>query len=181
VCIDHFRGVYHEKAAKAFHESVDSLQGSFDENIGRVEVNLRSRIQAEQFYQALEKARSAYELKVKLDWETSLTDLKKLRDALAITNVGVLELDLARQDGLARDILNRSQRYDPVLDIMERPSIKSFTIRGIRDFSHRSSLLSRNDFPHLRHLDISLQQLKDDISGAICLIHQGPESFKSCH
>ncbi|KAF9350266.1 hypothetical protein BGX34_001315 [Mortierella sp. NVP85] len=175
VCIDHFRGIHHEKAAKAFRETVDSLQGSFDENIGRVEVKLRSRIQAEQFYQALEKARSAYELKIKLDWETSLSDLKKLRDALAITNVGVLELDLAQHDGPTRDILNHSQRYDPVLDILNRPSIKSFTIRGVRDFSHRSSLLSRNDdFSHLRHLDISLRQLKDDISGAKCLITKAP-------
>ncbi|KAK3817585.1 MAG: hypothetical protein J3Q66DRAFT_440327 [Benniella sp.] len=163
VCLDHYRQNYHEKAAKSFRETVDALRGTFDENIGRAEVRLLSRIQAEQFYHALANARSVYELKIELDWETTRSDFKKLRDTLAITNVGVLELDLKHQGGPTRDILNRNQRYDPILDIMRHPSIQSFTIRGPQDLSKRSSLLSRNyDFPNLRHFDISLDQLKDD-------------------
>jgi hypothetical protein len=87
--------------------------------------------------------------------------------------VGVLELYLRQQDGLTRDILNRNQRYDPVLDIMKHPSIQSFAIRGPRNLSKRSSLLFRNDdLSNLRHLDISLHQLQDDISSAIHLINK---------
>ena len=70
------------------------MGGSFDENTGRVDVRLPSKIQADQFYAALEKARSVYELVLELDWETSQSDLKKLRDTLKITNVGVFELYL---------------------------------------------------------------------------------------
>jgi len=170
VCIDHYRENYHEKDAIAFRNAVDVVGGSFDENAGRVDVKLLSRVQAEQFYGALKKARSVYELVLQFDWETSQSDLKMLRDTLAATNVGVLELYLWNQGDRARDILNRSQRYDPVLDIMRHPSLKSFTIRGPLDFSKRSGLLSRNDdFSNLRHLNLSHDLFKD-IPGVKCLI-----------
>jgi len=171
VCIDHYRENYHEKAAQAFRNAVAALHGLFDENIGRVEVRLRSKLQADQFYQDLEKARSVYELKLELDWETTQGDFKRLRNALSKTSVGVLELHLTQHDVRTRDILNRNQWYDPVLDIIRLPSIQSFTIRGPCDLTKRSSLLSRKySFSNLRHLDISLDQLKDDSLGVKCLI-----------
>ena len=172
VCIDHFRENYHENAAKSFRETVASLQGSYDETIGRVEVILYSKVQAEQFYQALVRAKSVYELKIKLDWDTTQHDFKKLCEALAITNVGVLDLDLeSNDDGHRREVLTRNQRYDPILDIMRHPTMRSFKIRGPRNFSRRSSISSRNDdFSNLRHLDISLEDLRCDISGARHLI-----------
>ncbi|KAF9359774.1 hypothetical protein BGX34_008159 [Mortierella sp. NVP85] len=180
VCIDHYRENYHEKAAEEFCNTVKSLHGEFDENTGRAQVELTSRLQAEQFYLALEKARSIYELKIHLWWETTQSDFKRLRDTVAISNVGVLELDLAsyylkKQDGPTRDILNRNQRYDPILEIMRDRSIQSFTIRGPQNLFKRSSLLSRNgDFPNLRHLGISLFQLREDIPSVRRLIANAP-------
>jgi len=171
VCIDHFRENYHAKAAQAFRETVDSLQGTFDENIGRAEVELKSKVQAEQFYRVLESARSVYELQVELDWDTTQNDFKMLRNTLSKTNVGVLELHLTQHGVRPRDILSRNHWNDPVLDIILLRSIQSFTIRGPCDLTKRSSLLSRKyDFPNLRHLDISLDQLKDDRLGVKCLI-----------
>jgi len=83
----------------------------------------------------------------------------------------VLELYLDQQDESTRDLSSRNQLYDPILDIMRHRSIQSFTIRGPRDFSRQSSLLSRNyDFSHLQHLDISLRELKDDIRGVMYMI-----------
>jgi hypothetical protein len=132
---------------------------------------LRSKTQADQFYQVLEKSRSVYELKVGLLWDTTQNDLKKLQDTLSKTSVGVLELDLGITDGPTSDIVNRSHRYDPVLDIMRHPSIRSFAIRGPENLSKRSSLLSRHDdLSNLRHLDISLSDLRDDIPGTRHLI-----------
>ncbi|KAF9350538.1 hypothetical protein BGX34_001158 [Mortierella sp. NVP85] len=180
VCIDHFRENYHEKAATSFRQTVASLQGSYDETIGRVEVILYSKVQAEQFYQALIRAKSVYELKIKLDWDTTQHDFKKLCETLAITNVGVLELDLeSNDDGHRREVLTRNQRYDPILDMMGHPTMRSFKIRGPRNFSRRSSISSRNDdFSNLRHLDISLEDLRHDISGAQHLITKAPNLSK---
>ena len=171
VCIDHYRENYHAKVARSFSETVGALQGSFDESIGRVEVKLQSKVQAEQLYHALESARSVYELKLVLDWETTQSDFKRLQDMLTKTSVGVLELDLRDTDGPTSDILNRNQRYDPILDIMRHPSIQSFTIRWPHNFSKRSSLLSQNnDFPNLRRLDVSLPHVKEDIPGVKRLV-----------
>ena len=174
VCIDHYREKHHEKAATSFRDTVQALGGSFDENVNRVEVTLRSGVQAEQFYVALEGGCEIYELKLELLWETAQSDFEKLRDTLPKTRVGVLELHLGDTDGPTGGFFNwksPSSRYDPVLSIMGHPSIQSFTLRGPRNLSTRSNLLSRNDdFSNLRRLDISLQELKRDFVGATQLI-----------
>ncbi|KAF9353879.1 hypothetical protein BGX34_011307 [Mortierella sp. NVP85] len=193
VCIDHYRENYHEKTVKAFRDTVDLLKGSFNENIGRVEVKLQSRAQAEQFYLALEKAKSVYELRVTFDndWDTTQSDFKRLRDALGKSNVGVLDLNLTAYtlrrtgylgsgmvrttedtDGPTSDILNRNQRYDPIFDIMRHPSIQSVSIRNTPlNFVKRSSLQSRNDdFPNLRHLSIDVGYLRGDIASIKSLV-----------
>ncbi|KAF9349844.1 hypothetical protein BGX34_001568, partial [Mortierella sp. NVP85] len=78
-------------------------------------------------------------------------------------------------DGPTSDRLNRNQRYDPIVGIMRHPSIQSFAIRGPRNFSKRSSVLSRDDeFPNLRHLDVALDEWRGDISGVNCLITKSP-------
>ncbi|KAG0046719.1 hypothetical protein BGZ90_008097, partial [Linnemannia elongata] len=82
VCIDHYRVNYQEKSAAEFLRVLDSVGGSFNENVGRVEVRLRSRVLAEQFFSALGKARSVYELDIDLDWACATRDLEALEDAL---------------------------------------------------------------------------------------------------
>ncbi|KAI8358930.1 hypothetical protein B0O80DRAFT_423936 [Mortierella sp. GBAus27b] len=173
VCIDHYRENYHEKAVKAFRDAVESMGGSFDENVGSARVHLRSKTQAEQFYQALEKSKSVYELDIALDWETTQNDFRKLRDTLRITNVGALRLDLKYQTGPTSDILNRNRRHDPIFDIMRHPSIRSTAItRAPEDFIERSSLQSQHDeFSNLRYLGIPVGK---DIQGIKALLSKTP-------
>ena len=122
MCIDHVRENNHDKTADMSRKTVASPGGLLDENIGHVGVTLRSKLQAEQFYQVLGKAIPVYELKIDLDWDTTQHDFRKLCDTLATTKIGVLELDLGWYDGPVMDILNRSQRHDPILDIMRLSS-----------------------------------------------------------
>ncbi|KAF9084541.1 hypothetical protein BGX29_002503 [Mortierella sp. GBA35] len=94
VCIDHYRENYQESTAKNFQRMLDSVGGSFDKSIGRVAVALRSRVLAEQFFSALGKARSVYELDIDLDWACTTSDLEALEDALMKSRVSILRLDL---------------------------------------------------------------------------------------
>jgi len=176
ICIDHYRETHRKKAAESIRKTVESIHGSFDENIGRVEVELRSETQAEQFYIALESAKSVYELKVDLKWKTTQGNFKRLRDALVKTNVGVLEFNLFQQDGPASDVLNRNRRYDPIMDIMRHLSIQSVTITEIPEgFIARSSILySRENFSNLRRLDLPLYHLENDISEIKSLVARAP-------
>ncbi|KAF9362268.1 hypothetical protein BGX34_006493, partial [Mortierella sp. NVP85] len=84
VCIDHYRKNYQEKAVQEFRDVLATLEGSFDESTGCVKVTLSSKIQADQFYLALEKARSVNTLCIVLNWKTTPSDFKRLRDTLSI-------------------------------------------------------------------------------------------------
>jgi hypothetical protein len=160
---------------KLFRNAIDSFWRSSDEAIGRVEVKLKSSVQAEHIYFALTKARSVHELRVELDWEATESDIEKLYATLATTNAGVLELYLAQQYGSARDRLNRDQLYGPIVDIMGRQSTQSFTFIWPRDPFHRSILLSRNkELSDSLHLDISSHALNIDILGVMYLITKTP-------
>ncbi|KAI8348945.1 hypothetical protein B0O80DRAFT_172705 [Mortierella sp. GBAus27b] len=180
VCIDHYRENYHEKTARLFRDTVEAMGGSFDETIGRVNVHIRSKIQADQFYGALENAKAVYELEIGLDWEMTYNDFKKLRDCLVKSNVGALYINLHRQDTPASDILNRGKRHDPILEIMRHPTICSVSIVGAPDdFTRRSSLQSRNEhFPNLRVMEIDLMDFQKDIPGLKALISKLPNVTK---
>jgi len=175
ICIDHYREMHQEKATKAIRDTVVSLEGSFDENLGCVKVALRSRDQADRFHLALEEAKFVYELKIDLCWDTTRSDFKRLRDALVQTNVGVLELDLNSRDGSASDTTGRNQHH-PIFDIMRQPSIKSVTlVRLPQDFIEKSNLASfKDDFSNLKHLDIDLAMVSMDIPGLKDMIAKAP-------
>ncbi|KAF9536342.1 hypothetical protein EC957_011320, partial [Mortierella hygrophila] len=85
VCIDHYRINYLQTSVNEFMRVLDSVGGSFSENVGRVDVRLRSRAMAEAFFSALGKARSVYELNIGLDWACTTSDLEALKNALKKT------------------------------------------------------------------------------------------------
>ena len=178
VCIDHYREIRPEKETMALRDIVDSLKGVFDEAIGRVEVKLHSR--AKEFYPILEKAKVVQELKIIIGRETNQNDYKRMRDAVTKTSVRVIHIDLYDRF-ITPSLLNRNQQYDPLLDIMQHPSIQSFTYTGPYDFVKRSSLVSRNDgFSNLRHLQLPLYCPEGEtlgrrgVLGFKCLIANAP-------
>ncbi|KAG0237898.1 hypothetical protein B0O80DRAFT_495630 [Mortierella sp. GBAus27b] len=177
VCSNHYRENRNDRAAKAFIDTLSALSGSFDENVGRVNIHLHSKLEADQFYPALEKvSMSAYELKIVLDWDTVHNDFKTLQDALEKTKVGALELDLRYRSPSSGSVFNRALPYDPIFDMMRRPSIHSITIKGApKDFFQRSNFLSTTDeFTHLRRLEIDLTALKQDAAGIRNLVSRIP-------
>ncbi|KAG0201076.1 hypothetical protein BGX31_003895, partial [Mortierella sp. GBA43] len=158
-------------AVQSFRDVVASLGGSFDENTGRVKVTLSSKVQASQFYSALEKAKSVYELEIEFgDWYMTYNELKDLRDALYKTNVGVLALERVGSTNIIGDVLNWNRQFNPFFDIMRHSSIKSLRFGVPQDFFTRSNLLSRNDdFSNLRNLEMVFTFYGDDTSNLSCL------------
>ncbi|KAF9345052.1 hypothetical protein BGX34_005068, partial [Mortierella sp. NVP85] len=154
VCIDHYREIHPEKETMALRNIVNSLEGVFDEAIGRVEVELHSR--AKEFYPVLEKTKAIQELKINIGREIIQSGYKRMRDAVTKSSVRVIHIHLYDML-ITPSLLNRNQEYDPLLDIMQHPSIQSFTYTGPHDFVKRSSLVSRTyDFSNLRHLQLPL-------------------------
>ena len=140
VCLDHFRSTYRESWTRPFRDLVlNQSRGQFDEVRGFVRIRLLSSTVAQQFYEALERARFIHELVLALDWETTLEDLRMLRDALKKTNVLSLRLDLCQSQGPARDILNRNRRFDPILQIMANTRVQSLMLERCDFFWNRLS------------------------------------------
>jgi len=175
VCADHYRENY-QKATESFSKMVTLLRGSFDEHVGRVHVELSSKELANQFYLPLGRTKSVYDLKIELNWDTTHSDFMELRDTLRKTNVEVVELAFGARNDLVSDILIHAQRYDPILDIMRCPSIKTFTLtRTPTDFFSRSSLsYCRDGFDNLKHLEIDLLSMNQVPLGLKSLVAKAP-------
>ncbi|KAK5809251.1 hypothetical protein F5H01DRAFT_394807 [Linnemannia elongata] len=125
VCIDHYRMNYLENSAKAFLRVLDSVGGSFIENVGRVDVRLQSRALSEHFFSALGKARSVYELNIGLHWACTSSDLEALKEALKTSRVSILRLDLQQyRTSLASKLLPTSTQYDVIFRIRDLPNMK---------------------------------------------------------
>ncbi|KAG0057443.1 hypothetical protein BGZ83_010011 [Gryganskiella cystojenkinii] len=140
VCLDHYRSTYRESWTRPFKDLVlNQNQGQFDEIRGLVRIRLLSSTVARQFYEALERARFIQELVLALDWETSMDDLRLLRDTLQKTNVMTLRLDLCQSQGPTRDLLNRSRRFDPLLQIMTNTRVQTLTLERCDFFWSRLS------------------------------------------
>ncbi|KAF9366814.1 hypothetical protein BGX34_006083 [Mortierella sp. NVP85] len=175
VCADHYRENY-QKATESFSKMVTLLKGSFDEHVGRVHAALSSKASANQFYPLLERTKSVYDLKIELNWDTTHSDFMELRDTIRKTNVEVVELVFGDRNDLVSDILIHAQRYDPILDIMRCPSIKTFTLtRTPTDFFSRSSLsYCRDGFDNLKHLEIDLLSMNQVPLGLRSLVAKAP-------
>ncbi|KAF8949991.1 hypothetical protein BGZ46_004813, partial [Entomortierella lignicola] len=125
VCLDHYRENYQENKAREFQRMLDSVGGSLDENHGLVEVDLRSRVLAEQFYSALGKARSVFELDISLSWACSTSDLEMLEDAIKKSRVSILRLCFSQFPTSVGDKMFYAATPSEVLfRIQEHPSMK---------------------------------------------------------
>jgi len=146
VCSDHYRDNYLYRRQDASPRLEDSLDASFSENTGRLEKELQTVEEANDFYLTLQQATQVYELKVTFYWNTSEKEIKQLQDTLSKTNIGVLDL-----------ILWEGKRYRTIFDIMQQSSIQSFAITGpLQGFFDRFDPSSYNDaFKNLRFLEIS--------------------------
>ncbi|KAF9303588.1 hypothetical protein BGZ91_009084, partial [Linnemannia elongata] len=96
VCRGHYRVSYQEKHVQKLRDVVKLARGEFDEQLGRIEIVLESRFAADEFYNAVSKAKGVLELIVELRWECTRSDLEALHDALKKSRVPVLRLDLGQ-------------------------------------------------------------------------------------
>ncbi|KAK3831996.1 MAG: hypothetical protein J3R72DRAFT_454342, partial [Linnemannia gamsii] len=129
VCYDHYRTGYQEKYAQKLCDVVKLAQGEFDEQLGRIEIVLRSRLAAAEFYNAVSKAKGVLELTVDLSWEFTRSDLEEFEDALKKSRVSILRLDLQQfRTSLGSRFLSTSTQYKTFFRITELSDMKAVHI-----------------------------------------------------
>ncbi|KAK5815542.1 hypothetical protein F5H01DRAFT_367933 [Linnemannia elongata] len=125
---------FHDASEYPHHTSTPSRPGSAASNRSRrssfdasncpggvLKAFLQSSLEARQFYADLIESEPTFlrELDLTLDWSTTYSDLKRVRDAvLKVPHILKLRLDCGNHNGPATDIINRSKRGNPLVQIM---------------------------------------------------------------
>jgi len=150
VCFDHYRATYHESMVQQLRDVIDVNKGTFIEEIGRIEITITSSVLAKQFYQALVNARGIQELEITLEWDASMDDLRSLANAATKSNLLHFSVDGTNFKGPALDIVNRAQRFDPILRLASNARMQSLRLKGFDDFFSRISKSALAPAPKLR-------------------------------
>ncbi|KAG0353895.1 hypothetical protein BGZ54_001978, partial [Gamsiella multidivaricata] len=119
---------------------------------------------AKQFYEALVKARRIHELTVKLWWEMTLEDHRKLRAAITNANVACLKMKRFSSKKPTLDFINRNRRFDPIMELLSDGRLQAVTLQGSEDFFSRISSSSIRPAPRLRILYMQPIHLEDAAS-----------------
>ncbi|KAF9963848.1 hypothetical protein BGZ65_009612 [Modicella reniformis] len=136
VCINHYRENYRESTTQ------------------QLRMQLRSMEDLLQFYDAMGKARAIQELSIGLKWDVTLDDLRKLTAAVTNSNIVHLTIDGATFKGPTLEIVNRSRRFDPLIQVMANGRFQSLALSNFDDFFLRANSTSLIIAPRLRTLSI---------------------------
>ncbi|KAK3845709.1 MAG: hypothetical protein J3R72DRAFT_472200 [Linnemannia gamsii] len=153
VCLDHYRQLYRENSRASFIQSIEVHGGTFDSQVGKVTVSLKSAIAAEDFFSTLcSQASFVIALKVDLKWPFGSADLAMLVDKIAKSNVSDLEVDLqdfeVSSPFLSR-LLPGKGRYHPLLGLLSNTKLRDLRFSSVSLIGPRTSSLPSNQSPSL--------------------------------
>ncbi|KAF9356835.1 hypothetical protein BGX34_009728 [Mortierella sp. NVP85] len=164
VCLDHYRENYRESTRQHLIEVVETNSGRFIEEIGKVEISITSNTIAKQFYEVLTKTRGIQELDIVLDWDASLSDLRKFAAAITTANIIHLTVNGKALKGPSFDVVNRGEWFNPVLHLAANGRIQSLRIQQFDRFFRRISTIPSMTTSRLRVLAIEGKRLGKDAS-----------------
>ncbi|KAG0329759.1 hypothetical protein BGZ99_000494 [Dissophora globulifera] len=155
VCIDHYRENYQESAARQLQEFLDAYGGKFSQKEGKIKIEIESKSAAKQFYEAMTKTPRIQELDIKLGWDATLDDFRKLAVAVSKANIVRLEINDFPFDGPVLDAINSSRRFNPLVELMSNGRIQSMELRRLKNMESRISSSSFVTSSRVRALAIS--------------------------
>ncbi|KAG0264270.1 hypothetical protein BG011_007160 [Mortierella polycephala] len=168
VCIDHYQENYQESAIKRLREIVDASGGSFEQELGKIDITLTTKVVSVPFYDALVKTRGIQELSIKLDWDVTMDDLRAFETAMTKANIVHLTLDGGSFKGARLDFVNRGRRFEPIAQLMSNGRIQVMRLQGINDFYKRIGKPTTTAVPRLRRLSIDTScwtRIPDELAG----------------
>ncbi|KAF9915871.1 hypothetical protein BX616_005162 [Lobosporangium transversale] len=154
VCREHFDTMQEQSCIRKVNEAIKT--GVFDVQLGRIEMSLKSAIEALEIYQAIGKIKRLHELDLILQWDQEYLHLVRLKDAISKAKIKAVKLTLLQSSKASDTNIERpnQQLYNPLFEIMQLSSTQSFEINQVpKDFLKQSSPMEV-DLPHLKHLSI---------------------------
>ncbi|KAG0256766.1 hypothetical protein BG011_004314 [Mortierella polycephala] len=177
VCFDHHHDGYMDSIQPRFAEIVASNKGKFMERLGQVTISLSTPLKAQEFYNALKRAKGVHELIINPLWDATKSDIQQLCDAIFKSNVSLLDVGGTYFDGPNLDVFNRGSRFDPFIQLLASGKLQSFTIKNCPRFLDRISGIASPVAPNLLALNLyyhySAKELKT-VKQIVDLLQQIP-------
>ncbi|KAF9194815.1 hypothetical protein BGZ50_005695 [Haplosporangium sp. Z 11] len=145
VCLRHYKSSYHEIAMKRFLQTVEVNYGLYDPQFRKVAIMLTSSTAARGFLQQLSsQAPVVDELDLTLNWDFNSSDLRRVVEALAQTNVRFLTSDLKDDYASRIDIILPGKgKYHELQDLLSNRTLRTLILKRLNYFSSRTSSLPR--------------------------------------
>ncbi|KAG0042908.1 hypothetical protein BGZ83_012047, partial [Gryganskiella cystojenkinii] len=157
VCLDHRGDAYQNAHTQKLREVVKLGRGTFDDQMGRIEITLESSFAATEFYNCIHKAKGVLELILKLKGDCSRNDLDGLESALKKSRVSILRLDFQHlQTGFRNRFLPTSTRYDVLFRISELPNMKTIHFGTLPKDVTRPLSFQSSKRSHLRRVSFGM-------------------------
>ncbi|KAG0268064.1 hypothetical protein BGZ95_002631 [Linnemannia exigua] len=160
VCLDHYRESYGAAALQEFKEMVELSGGKYDQKTGRVTMRLESADQAKNLYTMLLSTRLVHELELTLAWSASSEDLRTLKEAMQLSNVFHLGLNLC-DNAFPTSKFYRSRRAETILQIMASGKIHSVSLMNTIGFLSQTKE-PLNTTLHFRRFDLGEMVVQAD-------------------
>ncbi|KAG9319516.1 hypothetical protein KVV02_003246 [Mortierella alpina] len=158
VCREHYRSGYQEAASEELRELLKAQGGSFEEQLGKVSVTIKSSLSANQLYAAILKARGVFELDLVLSWNQTFDDLKKLKKMIASSSIASLTLQFMHYTGPQADFNIRGRRrYDPIFELMQLRVLQAVRLGSVPvDLFERCNGFTGSSWSNLRCLELDM-------------------------
>ncbi|KAF9432723.1 hypothetical protein BGZ76_010400 [Entomortierella beljakovae] len=164
VCRDHYPSAYRAKSQSnsPLMDFIEAKNGEYTEGIGKIKVCIETPTEAKALYELLSKARGIQELDVKLNWDATKDDLKKLVVCLSSTKIACLYIDGKQFDGPTLDVQNRRRRFNQIVRLMSSSHIQSLTLSDFNRFYDRVTIDGMGTSNQLRVLSIGITNISGE-------------------
>ncbi|KAK3820195.1 MAG: hypothetical protein J3Q66DRAFT_439234 [Benniella sp.] len=157
VCIDHYKENYRKAAMQRLKDVIKANDGLL--NSQQAYIKLGHSSAANQFYEALIKARGIQCLDVNLNWSFTLDDLRKL--ASAVSKANIIDFTLGKHTDIKEppllDMINNGCRYGPIVEMMCNGRIQEMMIEwAFDDFFKRIDVSLMATTSRLQKLSLPL-------------------------
>ncbi|KAG0207281.1 hypothetical protein BGX31_002592, partial [Mortierella sp. GBA43] len=168
VCFDHYKATYRQSVVQHLRGIVEVNRGTFVEETGGIEIKIASSTLAKQFYDAMIKARGIQELEITLEWDATMGDLRSLANAISKANVVQVTIDGSHFKSSPLDVVNRGQRFNPILQLASNSRIQVFRLQGFESFWSRINKPTLLSTPKIHRftMDFTQNVKKSEIQSA---------------
>ncbi|KAG0221385.1 hypothetical protein B0O80DRAFT_502497 [Mortierella sp. GBAus27b] len=134
VCSEHYRDIHQDPSIEKLRDFLEMNCGTIIDELGTIDIKIRSRDTAKEFYKMLASTRRIMELDIALEWNATMQDFQLLAKAVTNANLIALTLDGSFFKLPLLDVINSGKRYNPIARLGFNSRLQSLGLKNFRNF-----------------------------------------------